>query len=122
MSTSQATGEREHTLPLPDNRQLAYADNGNRSSTTVVLFFSGYFSVGNASYIPEPLKDLDVHFVAPTLPGNGESSTVKGVPYSEGLCRDMTALLEHLHPGDSIRKLYIGGGSYGSVQAQILYG
>lgn len=125
MSTSPTSGEREHTLPLPNNRQIAYADNGNRRSTTVVLFFSGYFSVGNASYIPATLRALDVHFVAPTLPGNGDSSSIKDGPYNLGLCRDITALLEHLHPEGGeipIRKLYVGGGSYGTVQAQMLYG
>jgi hypothetical protein len=31
-------------------------------------------------------------------------------------------LLEHLHPRAKNLKLYIGGGSFGTVEAQILYG
>ena len=119
--TSREAAREEHILPLPDNRQLAYADNGNRNSRIIYLFFSGYMSVGTANNIPTPLHKLEVHFIAPTLPGNAESSTIVGVPYNIGLCQDITTLLRHLHPS-GIDKLYLGGGSYGSVPAQMLYG
>ena len=120
---SQITKEsqQEHVLPLPSNRQLLYADNGNRSSRIIVLFFSGYLSVGNANNIPTPLRELDIHYIAPTLPSNAESSTIVGVPYNVGMGHDITALLDHTHP-DGIDKLYLAGGSYGTVAAQMLYG
>jgi len=38
------------------------------------------------------------------------------------LTEDMTALITYLHPDTTNLKLYIGGGSYGTVAAQILYG
>ena len=39
----------DKTLSLPDGRTLAYADSGNTSSTTVVLFLHGAFGVGDAA-------------------------------------------------------------------------
>ena len=68
------------------------------------------------------------HYIAPTLPGNGESSsTPTGVPYHLNLCQTITALLEELYPstgsrGNASERLFIGGGSYGSVPAEMLYG
>jgi len=118
----------EHILPLQNNRQLHYASAGDPTSTTVVLFFAGYFSIGTAtpSSIPNALPGS--HFIAPTIPGNGQSSsTPRNIPYNINLCESMTALLEELHPSDNsksnaISQLYIGGGSYGTVPAQMIYG
>ena len=120
----------EHLLRLPNNRQLHYASAGNESSNIVVLFFSGTLSIGSASNstLPTPVARLGAHYIAPTLPGNGDSSsTPNGVSYHTNLCRTVTALLEELHPsegskGNAIERLLIGGGSYGSVPAQMLYG
>lgn len=116
----------EEILSLPDNRQIAFSQAGNASSKTVFLFFVGLFSVGSITSIPAPIRHLDAHLIHPTLPGNGlSSSEAPGVSYSISLCRDIKALLENLHPEDSassIEVLYIGGGSFGSVAAQILYG
>ena len=94
----------------------------NAKSKTVVLFFSGYFSVGSALSIPKPFAEMDVHWIAPTLPGMGDSSTIKGELYNVGLCRIVSALLEHFHPDSTFDTLYMGGGSYGSVPAQMIYG
>ena len=120
----------EHILLLPNNRQLHYAAAGRSSSSIVVLFFSGYLSIGTASNstLPTPLAEAGAHYVAPTIPGNGESSsTPRGIRYHTNLAKSITALLEELHPsdgskGNAIEKLYLSGGSYGSVQAQMLYG
>jgi hypothetical protein len=117
-----SSSQREHAIQLPDGRQLVYAENGNPNSKIVVLFFSGYLSVGTVFNIPEPLRELDVHYIAPTLPGNAEASAIKDVPYNVGICQDATEILAKHHPLGTIEKLYIGGGSYGTVPAQMLYG
>ncbi|EXJ70363.1 uncharacterized protein A1O5_06431 [Cladophialophora psammophila CBS 110553] len=119
----KAKGEGEHILKLPGNRQLAYAHNGPATSRTVVLFFTGIMSVGTAPNVPAPCRELGVYWIAPTLPGMGNSSTRdKKVPYHVSLARDMIALLSHLYPTNEFDTLYVSGGSYGTVQAQMLYG
>ncbi|OAP57652.1 hypothetical protein AYL99_08390 [Fonsecaea erecta] len=119
----RAKGEEEHILPLTGNRQLAYAHSGPVSSRTVVIFFTGIMSVGTAPNTPAPCRELGVHWIAPTLPGMGNTSTRdKSVPYHVSLARDMVALLSNLYPTDAYDTLYIAGGSYGTVPAQMLYG
>lgn len=116
-------GEEEHILSLPEGRQLAYAHNGPPASRTVVIFFSGLMSVGTASEVPKPCRDINAHWISPTLPGMGNSSgRDKSEPYHVALARDMTALLSHLYPTSDFDSLYIAGGSYGTVPAQMLYG
>ncbi|TFK43376.1 Alpha/Beta hydrolase protein [Crucibulum laeve] len=113
----------EKYLRLPEDRILAYSENGNPSSSTFVIFFHGVFGVGNASDPNPILVQKDVHFVAPTLLGWGNSSIRKpSTPYFIQLAADITALIEHLHPDDPNLKLYIAGGSFGTVPAQMLYG
>lgn len=119
----RAKGEEEHILALPGNRQLAYAHNGPTQSRIVVLFFTGLMSVGTAPNAPVPCRELGVHWIAPTLSGMGNSSTRdKKVPYNVSLAKDMIALLSHLYPTDAYDTLYVAGGSYGTVQAQMIYG
>lgn len=110
-------------LYLPGGRTLAYADNGNTSSSTIVLFFHGAFAVGDASRLSPSLLEKNVHFIAPSLPGWGRSSPV-GSPstYATTLAIDIAALITHLHPHKSKIKLYICGHSFGTIPAQILYG
>lgn len=116
-------GEEEHILPLPNNRQLAYAHNGPPTSRTVILFFTGLMSVGTAPNVPESCRQLDAHWISPTLPGMGNSSTRdQSVSYHVSLARDMTALLSHMYPTGAFGRLYLAGGSYGTVQAQMLFG
>jgi len=113
----------EKFLALPGGRTLAYADSGNSSSTTLFLFFHGAFGVGETKRTSPVLIEKGVHFVAPTLPGWGNSSPpARDIPYSTSLATDIHTLIKHLHPNDADLKLYIGGGSYGTVPAQILYG
>lgn len=120
---NKAKGEEEHILHLPGGRQLAYAHNGPPKSRTIVIFFSGLMSVGNAADVPGPCRELGVHWISPTLPGMGNSS-IRNVtePYHAALSRDMAALLEHLYPTSAFDAIYLAGGSYGTVQAQMLYG
>ncbi|KAF8897391.1 Alpha/Beta hydrolase protein [Infundibulicybe gibba] len=110
-------------LALPDGRVLAYADNGNTSSTTLVLFLHGAFGVGDASRPPNILIDKNVHVITPSLPGWGKSSPVPAVAsYSSTVASDLTHLITYLHPKTSALKLYICGHSFGTVIAQMLYG
>lgn len=119
----RAKGEQEHILELSGGRQLAYAHNGPSTSRTIVIFFSGLMSVGNAPDVPEPCRELNAHWIAPTLPGMGNSSIRdRPDPYHVALARDMTALLSHLYPTGAFDTIYLSGGSYGTVQAQMLYG
>jgi pimeloyl-ACP methyl ester carboxylesterase len=110
-------------LTLPGGRTLAYADTGNTASSTLVLFFHGAFGIGDASKPSPVLLEKNIHYVAPTLPGWGSSSPIiPATSYASVLAGDITALITHLHPDMHDLKLYIGGGSFGTVPAQILYG
>ncbi|TFK74637.1 alpha/beta-hydrolase [Pluteus cervinus] len=116
----------ETLLSLPEGRTLAYDTAGDSNSLTLVLFFHGVFGVGNASYLSKTLQAKGVHYVTPTLPGWGSSSArPSGVSFVDSLTADITALIHHLYPNTSSHNqldIYIGGGSYGSVSAQIIYG
>ena len=113
----------EQLLPLPDGRTLAYASTGTASSSRVVIFFHGVFGVGTATNPLSPIFiEKGVHFIAPTLPGWGNTSPVPPhIPFHEQLYQDVSALLSYLYPDDNELELYISGGSFGTVPAQILY-
>ena len=114
----------ESMLALPGGRTLAYATSGNASSTTVLLYFHGSFTVGETSRVSRTIASKNVHYVCPTLPGWGNTSPPPpSISYVDCLAGDMTALLDHLYPerGRDI-KLYLSGGSFGTVPTQILYG
>ncbi|KAG6855005.1 hypothetical protein C0991_005934 [Blastosporella zonata] len=114
----------DKSLALPDGRILAYADNGNTSSSTLVLFLHGAFSVGDASHLPRVLIHRNVHYVAPSLPGWGRSSPAPShVTYATTIAADITALITHLHPTDHPQlRLYLAGHAFGSAAVQMLYG
>jgi pimeloyl-ACP methyl ester carboxylesterase len=110
-------------ISLPDGRILAYADNGNTSSSTVVLYFHGAFSVGDASRLSPTLMQKNVHFIAPSLHGWGRSSPVCNLAtYAKTLAADITALITLLHPDQQNLKLYVCAHCFGTVVAQILCG
>lgn len=123
------TSQREKYLSLPDGRVLAYDDAGNTDSKTIVLFFHGLFSVGDAIRPSPALLKHDVHYISPTLPGWGTSSprlNPRTTPYYLALAQDITTLLERLHPGCSTApggeyRIYTSGGSYGSVAARMIF-
>ncbi|KAF8665627.1 hypothetical protein AX16_000082 [Volvariella volvacea WC 439] len=111
----------DKTLHLSDGRTLAFADNGNTSSNTVVLFLHGAFSLGDASRPPAVLMRKNVHYIAPSLPGWGRSSPIPSPQsYAQRLAADFTELLTFLHPQNDTTKLYICGHSFGTVAAQML--
>ncbi|CAA7259547.1 unnamed protein product [Cyclocybe aegerita] len=121
MSMSTTAPEKYHKLP--DGRTLAYSESGDASSTTLIIFFHGAFGVGNASNPPRVLVEGDFHFVAPTLPGWGKSSPRnKQIPYHLSFPADIASLIEQAHPLKEDTKIYLSGGSYGTVPAQVLYG
>ncbi len=120
---SKEKGDLQHLLRLSNNRQIAYACNGPEAARTAVIFFSGIMSIGLAHSVPQPCQQINARWIAPTPAGMGLSSTRDlTVPYHVSLARDMTALLDHLYPSSDFDTLYIAGGSYGTVMAQMLYG
>ena len=122
MTTNTPIAEEKY-LPLPGGRVLAYAENGNPSSSTLVIFFHGACGVGTADTLEKYLLEKDVYFVAPTLAGWGKSSPrSKNIPFHVGLASDTSALIDHLHPKKEGLKIYIAGVSFGTVPAQMLYG
>ncbi|KAF8076235.1 Alpha/Beta hydrolase protein [Lyophyllum atratum] len=114
----------EQILELGGGRTIAYAQSGlNTSSSIVFIFFHGAFGVGDASNSSPILTAKNIHFLAPTLPGWGNSSpTPAGKAYHVSLAEDITALLKHLYPDDKSYTLYVSGRSFGTVAAQMLYG
>ena len=110
-------------LDLPASRKLAYAEAGDAMNSTLIIFFHGTFSIGDARRTSSVLLGRGVHCVAPTLPGWGKSSNPRdNMSYVASLAADITALIDHLHPNTPDLRLYIAGGSYGTVHAQMLYG
>ena len=113
----------EKLLDLQDGLTLAYEEKGDSSSSNVVIFFHGIFSVGIAYELPPAFETRQIHYIAPTLPGWGNSSPVPAnTTYHDYLYRCITALLQHTHPNANDLKLYLSGGSFGTVPAQLLYG
>jgi hypothetical protein len=116
----------EQILTLPGGRQLAYEHNGSPNSTKVVIFFHGIFSIGTADYLLPVVRDREMHSIAPTLPGWGNSSPVPpGTTFAAYLVSAVSALLDHLHPLTSAGpapEIYLSGGSFGTAPAQILFG
>ncbi|KAF9247166.1 Alpha/Beta hydrolase protein [Melanogaster broomeanus] len=115
---------QEKKLALAGGRTLAYATSGNSSSGTVLLYLHGTFTIGETSRVSSVIASKNIHYICPTLPGWGNTSPPHtSTSYVDCLTSDITALLDHLYPdnGRDI-KLYISGGSFGTVSAQILYG
>ncbi|KAJ7185679.1 Alpha/Beta hydrolase protein, partial [Mycena filopes] len=114
----------EKYLTLTDGRTLAYEDIGDPSSSLVVIFFHGAFGVGAApNVLSHVLIDKKAHHITPTLAGWGYSSPrPTSIRYRVALASDMTELITHLHPNTADLRIYVAGGSYGTIPAQMLYG
>ncbi|KAJ6485772.1 Alpha/Beta hydrolase protein [Mycena sanguinolenta] len=114
----------ENYLTLADGRTLAYAEAGNPSSSLVIIFLHGVFGTGSAPLSLSPaLVERNAHHIVPTLAGWGYSSPrPSSRNYADTLISDMTELITHLHPNTVDLDIYVSGGSYGSVPAQMLYG
>ena len=123
---SQQYEDDERYLQLPGDRTLAFAESGNPESKEVVIFFHGVFGVGQVhkSRPPPPIfEEKKVHYIAPTLPAWGNSSPPpSSQSFRDYLYEIVAALINHLHPDTTGLRLYISGGSFGTVPAQMLYG
>ncbi|KAI0635774.1 Alpha/Beta hydrolase protein [Trametes polyzona] len=129
------TEAKEELLALPDGRTLAYEYSGPLDSDLVFIWYHGLFSVGDASNPPPPLQQRRALYVAPTLPGWGNTSPLRaGASYAETVVADTLALLRHLLPAydpdadaapaqpEPNLRIYIAGGSFGTVPAQMVFG
>ena len=110
-------------LTLDSGRVVAYEQDGDPHSNHVLLFFSGIFAVGTISYTFPVVKEKGLHHIAVTLPGWGDASPVPpSSTFPKTIIGDITALFNHLYADTSGLKIYVAGGSFGTVPAQIIYG
>jgi hypothetical protein len=102
---------------------IAYEQDGDPQSHHVLLFFAGIFAIGSIRYTFPVVKEKGLHHVAFTLPGWGDSSPVPpSSTFARTILGDITALFDHLYTNTSNLKIYVAGGSFGTVPAQIIYG
>nr|VWO95906.1 Acid phosphatase [Ganoderma boninense] len=118
---------QEGTLTLAGGRIVSYSHVGPQDSETVILWFHGLFSVGDASNPPGPIRSRNARFIAPTLPGWGDTSPLApGTTFPEAVVADTRAILEHLYPdhnpATSRMRIYVAGGSFGTCPAQVIFG
>lgn len=110
-------------LTLDSGRVIAYEQDGDPQSNRVLLFFPGIFSVGSIRYTFPVVKEQGLHHVAYTLPGWGNASPVPpSSTFAQTVLGDITALFDHLYTDTSNLKIYVAGGSFGTVPAQVIYG
>ncbi|KAI1797277.1 Alpha/Beta hydrolase protein [Ganoderma leucocontextum] len=117
----------EDTLALPDGRTVAYSHSGPHDSQIVVLWYHGLFSVGDASNPSQPIRARNARWIAPTLPGWGNTSSLAhGTSFPETVVADTRAILDHLYPAHdtatSTMRIYVAGGSFGTCSAQVIFG
>ena len=113
----------EKYISLSDGRQLAYAEQGDINSDKIIIFFHGAFSIGDCSIDKKFYNEIGYHFIAPTLPGWGNSSPWPENEPISNYPNDIHQLLSSLKKNDekSLR-ITVVGGSYGSIFAQICFG
>ncbi|KAF9782861.1 hypothetical protein BJ322DRAFT_1073122 [Thelephora terrestris] len=110
-------------LTLDPGRVVAYHQDGDPQSNDVLLFFAGIFSIGSIKHTFPIVKEKGLHHVSFTLPGWGDASPVPpSSTFAETLIGDITALFDHLYTDKSNLKIYVAGGSFGTVPAQVIYG
>jgi hypothetical protein len=110
-------------LSLDSGRVVAYEQDGDPQSNRVLLFFAGIFVVGSIQHSYPVVKEQGLHHIAVTLPGWGNATPVPpSSTFAKTLIGDITALFDHLYADTSDLKIYVVGGSFGSVPTQIIYG
>jgi len=110
-------------LTLDSGRVIAYEQDGDPKSNRVLLFFAGIFSIGSIKYSFPVVKEKGLHHIAFTLPGWGDASPVPpSSTFAKTLIDDITALFNHLYADTRNLRIYVVGGSFGSVPTQIIYG
>lgn len=135
VATPYAPVVEEELLFLPGGRTLAYTHSGPPDSRLIFIWYHGLFSVGDASSPPPPIQKRGAHHIAPTLPGWGNTSPLApGASFASTVVADTLALLQHLRPlagpgtTDGLAaptpalRIYVAGGSFGTVPAQIVFG
>lgn len=133
------------TEPTPDVRQvfnlpgeaggsLEYVSAGSTASSRVFLFFPGLFGVATPPNLTPELESKNVHHISVTPPGAGNSVAPKGAgSLATWLPGAVGELLKHLgyQPNsgnetsdekDQKLRLVMGGGSYGTLHAQLVFG
>jgi len=112
-----------HLLTLDSGRVVAYEQDGDFKNNRVLLFFAGIFAIGSINYSFPVVKEKGLHHIAFTLPGWGDATPVPpSSTFAQTLIGDVTALFNHLYTDTSNLEIYVVGGSFGSVPAQIVYG
>ncbi|CAF3718302.1 unnamed protein product [Rotaria sp. Silwood1] len=113
----------EKYFSLSDARQLAYTEQGDTDSNKIIIFFHGAFGVGHSLNQNNCYKEIGYHFIMPTLPGWGNSSSwPKNQPISN-YPNDIHQLLSSLKKNvNKNLRIVVAGSSYGSVFAQICFG
>ncbi|CAF1426117.1 unnamed protein product [Rotaria sordida] len=121
--SSELQVPNEKYFSLSDGRQLAYTEQGDIDSNKIIIFFHGAFCVGDCSNENICYKEIGYHFIMPTLPGWGNSSSwPKNKPISN-YPNDIHQLLSSIKKNDNQNlRITVAGGSYGSVFAQICFG
>jgi hypothetical protein len=110
-------------LTLDSGRVVAYEQDGDLQSDRVLLFFAGIFSIGSIRHPSPVVKEKGLHHIGFTLPGWGDASPVPpSSTFAQTIIGDITTLFNHLYADTSNLKIYVAGGSFGSVPAQIIYG
>ena len=110
-------------LTLDSDRIVAYEQDGDLQSDRVLLFFAGIFAIGSIKYTFPVVREQGLHHIAVTLPGWGDTSPVPpSSTFAKTIIGDITALFDHLYADKSSLKIYVAGGSFGSVPAQVIYG
>ena len=110
-------------LTLNSGRVIAYEQDGDPQSNKVLLFFSGIFATGTIRYPSPVVKEKGLRHIALTLPGWGDASPVPpSSTFAQTIISDTTALFDHLYQDTKNLKIYVAGGSFGTVPAQVIYG
>lgn len=110
-------------LTLDSGRVIAYEQDGDLQSNQVLLFFAGIFAIGTIQHTFPIVKEKGLHHVAFTLPGWGDATPVPpSSTFAQTIISDIAALFNHLYNDTSNLKIYVAGGSFGTVPAQVVYG
>lgn len=121
--TNELHVHNEKYITLSDGRQLAYAEQGNTESNKIFIFFHGVCGIGECSNENTCYKELGYHFIAPTLPGWGNSSPWPNNQPISNYPNDIHQLLSSLKKNNHQNlRIIVSGGSYGSAFAQICFG
>ncbi|CAF3872457.1 unnamed protein product [Rotaria sp. Silwood1] len=113
----------EKYISLSDGRQLAYTEQGDIDSNKIFIFFHGTFGIGDSFDETNFYKEIGYHFITPTLPGWGNSSPWPENQPISNYPNDIHQLLSSLKKNNNENlRITVGGGSYGSVFAQICFG